>query len=636
MSIRKPRILALVMALLLVLSVAAFVPAHAEGATDSSELPDWTGKQLTLRVWNGHGTGDAKRVVSPDDVVSPEIARLFGITLDGENSFDNGGMDLASKLAVLAATNEFPELGYNVINDDLIQAGKLYDLTELIPQYCPNIYAQLQQYAPRTLAKGYNNTGRQYGIYMNVGNNATCIQTLYPDTDMQRYASISVPTDRAGDLSYILVRDDILKLMYPQAKTQKEIEELYVKNGAFTREEVYDVPLKSRQDVVDFFYSMKKVIDENKITEGDKPVYPTFVSAGQDNWALMAWLRNMMDGRTSFNYFTYFDLTEKKIQLGYMKDWFKADVKQFGQFVRDGIAPESCLIENNEIFMDRMNNGEYAVAYAWLAPDAAKLAAAGKPYQYRKVYFDIPQDTSTYLVQNQEIKGYDQISIFKDKVAEEDLPQILAWLDFMYTDLGQKLVSWGPKTAGLWEEVDGVRRFTNKELEDNLVFNVENGANERYNLVVSRTSDTMYTKCPAYPNMYVGYQGGGLNAPRFQYDLGSVERVGAGANTVFASGLFDPLLKSRNAIVTTCDIWNFNNEVPEVKRFWDVRGTGYESLLTKCLAARTDDEFEKAYQDMIDFATMNGLTEETLAACEELMKTQYAEDWATYMEGYAQ
>jgi len=635
-TMRTRKTLALTLVLALILSMLAFLPANAADANDSSDLPDWTGKQLTLCVWNGHGTGDARRIMAPNDVVSPEIERLFGIKLDGENSFDNGGMDITSKLAVLAATNEFPELGYNVINDDLIQAGKLWDLTDLIPVYCPNIYAQMLKDAPGTLAKGYNNTGRLYGVHMNVGNNATDIQKMYPDADMVRYASIAVPQDRHGDLSCIWVRDDILKLMYPEAKTQQEIEDLYVQNGAFTREEIYDVPLTSRQDVVDFFYLMKQVIDENNITEDGKPVYPTYVNDGGDNWALMAWLRNMMDGRISFNYFTYFDLTKQTIELGYMQDWFKEDVRTFSQFVRDGVASESCLIENNEIFWDRLNNGEYAVSYAWNIPDAAKLQAAGKPYQFRKVYFDIPQDTGAILVQGSEVKGYDTISIFKDKVAEEDLPQILSWLDFMYTDLGQKLVSWGPRTAGLWEEVDGVRRFTNAEVEANLVYNEENGANERYNLAVSRTTLTDFTKCPAYPSMYVGIQGGGLNAPRFVYDLSQEERVGSGANTVFASGIFDAHLKSPKPIVTSCDIWSYTNEIESVKRFWDVRGSGFEPLLTKCLAARNDEEFEKAYQDMIDFAELNGMTAEALAECEELMKTQYTEDWETYMAGYAQ
>ncbi|MDR1438846.1 MAG: hypothetical protein LBJ10_02175 [Clostridiales bacterium] len=602
-----------------------------ETAGDSSELPDWTGKQLTLRVWNGHGTGDTQRFKSSDDVFAPEIKRLFGITLDADNSFDNGGQDLAAKLAVLAATNDFPEIGYNVVSDDLIAGDKLYDLTELIPQYCPNIYAFMQKYSSRTLEKGYNGSGRHYTVYMNVGNDADSIRTIYPDADMDRYSNIAAPTDTLGSLTYLSVRDDVIKLMYPDAKTQKEIEDLYVKNGSFTREEVYDIPIRSRQDAIDFFYQMKQAIDENGITENGRPVYPLSVFQGQDNWALLAWLRNMMDGKSSFNYFTYFDVPTQSIQLGFKQDWFKEDVRLFNQFVRDGIAPESCLIENNEIFNSKLNNGEYATGYSYAQPDLAQQAAAGKPWAFRKVYFDIPQDTSATIPQRNEIKGWDQINIFKDMVAEEDLPQILAWLDFMYTDAGQKLAAWGPKTSGLWEESNGARAFTDKELEANLVYNVENNANVKYNLASSRYD---FARPLGYPTYYIGFQGGGLFAPRYTYDLSQGERSPGGANTAFSTGMFEPQKLPKDVIVTSADIWSFTNEVESVKRFWDVRGTGFEPLLTKCLAARTDDEFESAYAAMIDFAEQNGLTDAAAKECEDLMKAKYPEDWATYLAGY--
>jgi len=473
---------------------------------DSSDLPDWDGPQLTLTVWQGHGTGDARRIVSSDDVVSPEIARAFGLTFCPETSFDNGGQDITSMIAILAATGDFPHIGYNVIDADLIRGDVLYDLTDLIPIYMPNYYAMLTQHGPTQWENGFNKTGRTYHISMNTRNTADNMLAMWPEVDMQRYSSISPPTDRQGDLSFISVRDDILKFMYPEAKTQAEIEAMYVAKGYFTRDEVYDVPLRSRDDVIQFFYDMKQVIDDNNITTEDgRPVFPTFTFAGQDNWALLSWLRNQMDGKIQWNYFTYFDLQAQNILMGYEQDWFKEDMRLFNQFMRDGIAPESALIESNEIFTERLNNGEFAVSYAWLLPDNARIAEAGKPWQFRKVYFDIEQDLSTNLVTQGEFWGGDRFSIFKSSVSEDELRQILRWVDFMFTDAGMKLISWGPRSAGLWEEVGGVRRFTNQELEDNLVFNVENGANERFNL--ART--TMESNIPLnWPTTYVGVVGG--------------------------------------------------------------------------------------------------------------------------------
>ena len=90
-----------------------------DNVEDSSAMPDWEGETLTLRVWNGHGTGDARRDTSSNDVVRPELERIFGIKIDAENSFDNVGQDLPSKMAVLASTNDWPGVGLNVLHQVL-------------------------------------------------------------------------------------------------------------------------------------------------------------------------------------------------------------------------------------------------------------------------------------------------------------------------------------------------------------------------------------------------------------------------------------------------------------------------------------------------------------------------------------
>ena len=606
-------------------------PIDYASVEDSSDLPDWTGPQLNLTVWQGHGTGDASRDVSSDDVVSPEIKRAFGLSFDADTSFDNAGQDITSMIAIMAATRDFPHIGYNVIDSDLIRGDVLYDLTDYIPQYMPNYYAMLTQFGPIQWQNGFNKTGRTYHIAMNTRNTADNMIKMYPELDMQRYSQISPPTDRHGDLSWISVRDDILKLMYPNAKTQAEIEALYVEQGYFTREDVYDVPLRSWDDVVKFFYDMKDVIDEHNITVDGRPVFPLFLNAGQDNWALLSWLNNGMSGMHQWNYFTYFDLKAKDILMGYEQDWFKEQMRVFNQMLRDGVASRSAMIESNEIFSEKLNNGEYAVSYAWLLPDHARIAEAGKDWAFRKVFFDIEQDISTNLVTQDEFWGGDRFSIFKDTVSEEELIQILTWADFMFTDAGMKLICWGPRSAGLWEEVNGVRRFTNKELEDNLVFNVENGANIKYNLGTTRFE---YTYPLQWPKMYVGVAGGGIHAPRYVYDLSAVPRSPGGAEIAFSTGLFDPLKKADAVMGIDANIWNFTNVIPAFERFWEVRGTGFEPIMTRVLGAANDAEFERFYQEMIDFAALNGMTPEAYAEAAKYIQDEFPDEWAVYQRGW--
>lgn len=599
--------------------------------SDSSDLPTWTGTQLNLRVWNGHGTGDAIRHRSARDVVSPEITRVFGITLDAENSFDNAGMDLSSRIAVLAATRDFPELGFNVLNDELIRGGVLFDLTDLIPRYMPNYYAFMRQHAPRTWATGFGGTGRQYEIRMNVGNNADAIRQIFPNVDMARYAHIARPDDTMGSLSHLHVRDDILALMFPGTRTQAEIEALYVQQGYFTREQVYDIPIRSREDAINFFIRMREVIDEHNIVAANgRPVYPLAVFQGGDNWATFAWLRNLMDGKASFNYFTFFNRQTQRLEVGFKQEFFKEDMRVFNNFVRNGISPASSLIENNEMFVNRLNAGEYAVSFAWHEPDHALISTLGVDWQFRRVFFDIPQRTDFILPYRGEVRGWDGVSIFRDQVSEEDLPQILMWLDFMYTEAGHNLISWGPRDAGIWEYVDGQRRFTVPELEANLVFNVENNAHIEFNLATTRYGAHIPLN---YPTMPIGIQGGGIQAPRYIYDVLAVERHPGGARAAFSTGVFEPHVTTRDVVVTSMNIWSFTDHVPGIQSFWNVRGTGFEPLMTRVLAANSDAEFEAAYQAMIDFAILHGLTDEAVQEAENWWRTNFPECFQAYVTG---
>ena len=605
-------------------------------ATYTSEIPDWTGKQMKLQVWEGHGTGDATRVVSTNDVVSPEIQRITGISLDASRSFDNGGMDFPSKLAVLAATNDLPDIGYNVKYLDLISEDKIYDLTDLIPVYAPHIYERIQSLGPVTYSHGFENSGRIYNLPCSYWpQNPEELNTLASlagvTLDPLRTSRVYGLGDTMDWTSVFYIRDDILKLIYPNAKSQDEIEAMYIANGAFTREQVYDVPIKSKDDFFDFLYELKRVIDENKINENGRPVYPTYVNMGGDNWWVCSFLIGQLNGLAAWNYFTYFDLATKHIETGFKQDFFIEDFRRCARLVRDGVAPESCLIDDNEVFQNKLNNGEYALTYGRIVPNAEILSAAGKPYRYRKMYIDIPQALNRNVVTRGENPGSMDVAIFKDSVAEEDVPQILMWLDCLMTNAAMDLMTWGPESAGLWEyDGQGGRRFLDKDLEDCLVYGKVNGMNEKYNLACDIPGAD---HCLNFPCIYPGVRTGYFYGPKYQYN-NYQDRQADLANDKFSTGIFQVIHKSKLPISNAANIWMFFNAVPDMQRFWDVRGTGFEPMMTKCLAARNDAEFDAAYDAMVKFAADNGYTDESVAACEAFFKETYPDDWAGYLAGY--
>ena len=599
---------------------------------DTSDLPDWQGKQFNLTYWNGQGTGYASRPKASNDVVFPEVARVTGVSVDPDKAFDNAGVDRESKLAILAATNDWPEIGTNVEIIDLVSHDKLWDLTDLIPIYAPHIYEMKQKINPLSEGAkgGFLDTGRYYSINMGYhGDTVVAQELVHPEMDYNKFAWINVPLARLGTQSEIYIRDDILKLLYPEARTATEIEQLYLQKGRIDREDLYDIPVKTQEQAIQFFYDVKRIIDENHIEENGRPVYSTYIFSGQDNDALLGKLSMSFRGLPQAQYFTYFNIQTKHLTTLMYEDWFKEDVRTFKNFVRDGVAPQSCLIESNDIFINRMNNGEYAVTHSHFRPNEAILKEAGKEYRYRPVFFDIAQDTSFLLNVQDRINSTDNISIFKDKVAEEDLPQLLMWLDYMATDAGMKLTYWGPRSAGLFEETPEGRRYTNKEVEDYMINGVQNDANIKYNLLSGGQTGAW----PPIP--FFGLSTGGIWIPKYVYDMSSMPREGGQAWQFFASGLFDQQKVGKYQLISkTARYFDFIDEVPEMKQFREVKGSGFEPLLTKALAAESDESFDILFEEALQFARDNGFTEETFRKCEKVLQEQYPYDWNTMLAGY--
>lgn len=601
---------------------------------DSSELPDFEGEPLKLSFWMGHGTEVMDRLKAEKDVVSPEIERIFGITMDIDNSYDNQGSDLQSAILKHAATGDFADIGYGVVQPDLVNADKLYELSEsgLLEKYAPNIYAAVQKTQPKGWATGWEGSGKQYGVPVDYNGTADNVAALYDDVDKGKYAYISASDDAMGPYHAVMVRDDILKLAYPEAKTQAEIRELFEKNGSFTREEVYDVPVHSKKDVNEFFYKIRDAINENNITEDGRPVYATYVADGSgENWALLQVQSLVWDGLPNANNLTYFQPSSNSIQFGYYQPRFKEDMKMFTEWVQDGVAPKACLVDQADQFTAKVNNGEYAVLYAWHWMGLA--LNEGKDYEYRKVYFDLPVDTQEWTQNRGEHAG-NSIAIFKDQVPEKDLPRVLRFLDFLSTDVGMLLTCWGPynEQNGLWEYTDdGGRRFKDEYsfLEDELVYNSGTTEYKKYNLA---DANSVYREgaTPAWPGFYTLVNTGGIYSPAYMYDR-DPERAGEiNVNNFFSSGLFDKLPLTTDIIPVDCNIWTFTQDVPAMADFETVRVSSIDQLLMKCFTAENDSQFEEYFDAAIKACQELGIDEEALKACEDVIKTKYPEAWESF------
>ena len=161
----------------------------------------------------------------------------------------------------------------------------------------------------------------------------------------------------------------------------------------------------------------------------------------------------------------------------------------------------------------------------------------------------------------------------------------------MMSDVGEKLIGWGPKTAGLWEEKDGKRHFIDKELEDFMVYNKATDKARSYGLENGLDGTTKFV--PTY------IRGGkGRFAPAVWYDR---ERRPDDYSTYFNLGLaeedFKPL-SAYNAFIT-----NFSCESAD--KAWQAR-KAFEDAMLKVLTASDDEQFDKLYADFVKTAEMSG------------------------------
>jgi ABC-type glycerol-3-phosphate transport system substrate-binding protein len=588
---------------------------------DTSDLPDWTGKQIELIWWYGHGVGNLPADVSTEDVITDEIKRVTGITINYDDSYGNGDNTFDVKLSLLAGTKDWPSIVTNPqLVKPFVEYDVIYDLTELVPKYCPTIMKLFPLDDPNFKAM-WNNSyvnggveGKIYGIPISVGADYSLIKDkLGPIQDETKYLSAFQPPQDYHQ-TCIKIRDDVLKMLFPEAKTMDEIEEMYMEKGEFTREDVFDVPIKTKED----FFKMLRDIKALNLKEGNLPVYATYAACGLDNYPLAARLASHLYGwGRSADCFTYWDNETKEVKFTFREPELRELYRTFNQLIREGVIPQESLIDDDNAFKAKMNNGQYVVTYAeWRWPDDSILAEQGKPYRYRPLYLDIPINTNKY-VQTISPPSCDVMLIFKDKVAEEDLPQLLRWIDYQFSEAFLKAQHWGPRGAGLFEEVNGKRKFKDKQLEDAMLYNNDPDTLMKYFLINGFFN-------PAYNVRRLQIRPFGATAytPYMVYD--DIKRDKSEALKFFKSGLVESYPVEMTMLPW---IWNFPNTVPGVEKMWAARTT-WEDALMKTLAATSDEEFEKLYDEFLKIAEDIGLTDETL----ELMNKDFKEQNKDFMD----
>ncbi len=610
------RKIALLLSLILAMSVMASCDKEKstvslEGANvdvnfadykDSEDIPSWTGEQITVRVWQDVNSPNAyiRLNKSADDVVTPEYTRITGVTFDYETSIDNGGDSYDAKLAKLVAAKDIPAMAYSLPElGSLVEADMLYDLTEYVEQYCPNI---MKYFGPETQTYGsvWKNQKEKYGgMYaIPTGESESLVRNMaqegtYELTD-EEVLAIAGPGQSPYD--YIYVREDVLKAVYPQAHTYSELEAIYKNNGSFTKEEIFDVPLESPEDLVNFIYKVNDM--KSQFEDGQGPIYTTYTHNGSDNWM------SCSQALPKFGYagdcFGYYDMVEEELKITFRQDWYKDIMYTFNKMVRDGVANREALLDTKQTHNEKWNNCRYLVSFHTTPPTGNAKNPEGK--RYRKVYLKYTRNLDTILTLGTSADTLKKISFFKDSISEAELVQVLRAIDFSVSMPGQKLTYWGPKSAGLYtEDEDGKLQYVDQKLKDQMLDWGTYGRDlvEKYGLKQGAWPGRPRVVASAY------------EPKRFYAAAGTWESA---YNAAYIDSVDYPQYASPAWYGAT-----FTVLVPGMKSFWDSRQE-WEDAMTRVFAAEDDAQFEARFQEMLDIATANGLDDETVKLANEVYK----------------
>ena len=279
---------------------------------------------------------------------------------------------------------------------------------------------------------------------------------INPDIWDSKYAKLN-----QGNYPYFLYyRDDILKEIYPEAKSEAELAELILeKNGELALEDVLDAPVYTREGLLEYLRKVKELNFQEDgytvipahpaLTNVPERQYRSLMTATGIWWSLPVYTPAIPEIDQFCNF------TEVPT--------FKAYIEFMNTAYSEGLLGDEYFIQQDDQREAKMINGEYAVVNNYFPVAAARANAAeeGKTYGWR-IYPAFFIDLNTGYQDTREI-AYSLVTadgakgINAHTVSDELLPTIIKWLDWNYSEEAAILRAWG--TPDMYEGEGEDRRF---------------------------------------------------------------------------------------------------------------------------------------------------------------------------------
>lgn len=452
----------------------------SNSGTNTSETSEGANKEpLKITAVNMHNENtEAPKDNTLIELTAKNLEEFVGRKVEIEwVTFPKDEQTIAQYIQMQDAAGTMPDLCMlldmpfdNEAMDYVSKKGIFHEFTaDMIREKLPNYARRVEEYGfgvdEIVSSNAYTGDGKLWGLPVDM-----TAQT-FP-------ALVEAGMKQSPNYGYywVVMRDDILKQIYPDAKSEKELQDLYVEQGGKLTMDDFtsDIPIKNLDELYDYMAKVKEL----DIKVGDKTVIPGALVASSEGTGSLRWSLQTAMGIGWRWPLIWTDPLEESFFLSTSDEYFKPYIQWWNKIYNDGLIDPEMFIMKNDQYAAKASNGEYAIFNTSIggALQSARELGEERGYGWRPfpIFYPVDMSILNNTVQYNSVRSQ-QIQI-NSKLQGEDLDAVLKWIDYFMTETADDINTWGSPD---WYEGEGADRRYKEGYEDLVNWSVYGVAGEK-------------------------------------------------------------------------------------------------------------------------------------------------------------
>ncbi len=359
-----------------------------------------------------------------------------------------------------------------------------------------------------------------------------------------------LPEAKTAGQNYYSVgmKDDVLKKIYPNARTEAEQQALFAKQGKLSPQDITaDIPLKNIQDLYGYLTKVKAL----NLKVGDKPLIPAALSSQSESLGSIDWSL-----RTIIGYHWQWPIVYTN-PPNFEGSFFLRTGKDYGEYLRwwnrlynEGLLDPEIFVMKNDQYFAKIINGEYAVVNFW-GPinDARKKGSESSPkygYRFFPLFYGGIKDIYNNTVGHLSLQG--SPLVVTTKVTDANLAKVMKWVDWYMSEEHDLLAFWGTPDMYTGTGKDRKYKPEYQDVANWAVYGTQSAKDGKY-----------FGLQHAYPLVTNEYE-------TVKLPIGGMSFFGLGFT--YPEGPYFAYPKDQAKIVAMTDLWKYSHDIM-YKTVWD-------------------------------------------------------------------